>query len=61
MESKSLRGKVVVVAGATRGAGRAIAITLGEAGATVHVTGRSVQGKSTMVVALKPLRRRQNW
>ncbi len=37
----SLRGKVAVVAGATRGAGRGIAAALGEAGATVVCTGRS--------------------
>lgn len=36
-----LRGKVALVAGATRGAGRAIAVELGRAGATVYVTGRS--------------------
>jgi NAD(P)-dependent dehydrogenase (short-subunit alcohol dehydrogenase family) len=36
-----LRGRVVVVAGATRGAGRGIAAALGEAGATVICTGRS--------------------
>ncbi len=41
---KSLRGKIAVVAGATRGAGRAIAVMLGKAGATVYVTGRSVRG-----------------
>ncbi|OXS57728.1 short-chain dehydrogenase [Cohnella sp. CIP 111063] len=41
---KPLAGKVAVVAGATRGAGRAIAIALGEAGATVYATGRSVRG-----------------
>ncbi|MFB9274697.1 SDR family oxidoreductase [Cohnella cellulosilytica] len=41
---KPLEGKVAVVAGATRGAGRAIAIALGEAGAIVYVTGRSVRG-----------------
>lgn len=41
---KPLQGKVAVVAGATRGAGRAIAVTLGEAGATVYVTGRSIRG-----------------
>lgn len=40
----SLKGKVAVVAGATRGAGRGIAVKLGEAGATVYVTGRSVRG-----------------
>ena len=36
-----LRGRVAVVAGATRGAGRGIAAALGEAGATVVCTGRS--------------------
>ncbi|MBO9608008.1 MAG: SDR family NAD(P)-dependent oxidoreductase [Paenibacillaceae bacterium] len=41
---KPLQGKVALVAGATRGAGRAIAIALGEAGATVYCTGRSVKG-----------------
>lgn len=38
-----LKGKVAVVAGATRGAGRGIACMLGEAGATVYCTGRSTQ------------------
>jgi NAD(P)-dependent dehydrogenase (short-subunit alcohol dehydrogenase family) len=37
----TLRGKVAVVAGATRGAGRGIAAALGEAGATVVCTGRT--------------------
>jgi len=36
-----LRGRVAVVAGATRGAGRGIAAALGEAGATVICTGRT--------------------
>lgn len=36
-----LQGKVALVAGATRGTGRGIAIALGEAGATVYCTGRS--------------------
>jgi NAD(P)-dependent dehydrogenase (short-subunit alcohol dehydrogenase family) len=36
---------VAVVAGATRGAGRGIARALGEAGATVYCTGRSVAGR----------------
>ncbi len=40
-----LEGKVAVVAGATRGAGRGIARALGEAGAVVYCTGRSVRGK----------------
>lgn len=37
----ALRGRIAVVAGATRGAGRGIAVALGEAGATVICTGRS--------------------
>jgi NAD(P)-dependent dehydrogenase (short-subunit alcohol dehydrogenase family) len=36
----SLRGRIALVAGATRGAGRGIAAALGEAGATVVCTGR---------------------
>ncbi len=39
--TKSLTGKVALVAGATRGAGRGIAVELGAAGATVYVTGRT--------------------
>jgi NAD(P)-dependent dehydrogenase (short-subunit alcohol dehydrogenase family) len=41
---KPLAGQVAVVAGATRGAGRGIARALGEAGAIVYCTGRSVKG-----------------
>src|SRR5215468_9492827 len=41
---KSLEGKVAVVAGATRGAGRGIACALGEARAIVYCSGRSVRG-----------------
>ena len=37
----SLAGKVALVSGATRGAGRGIAVELGAAGATVYVTGRT--------------------
>ncbi|MCR2803497.1 SDR family oxidoreductase [Paenibacillus sp. SCIV0701] len=44
MEQKPLQGKIAVVAGSTRGAGRGIAVSLGEAGATVYCTGRSVNG-----------------
>jgi NAD(P)-dependent dehydrogenase (short-subunit alcohol dehydrogenase family) len=40
-----LNGKVALVTGATRGAGRGIACMLGEAGATVYCTGRSVRGQ----------------
>jgi NAD(P)-dependent dehydrogenase (short-subunit alcohol dehydrogenase family) len=39
----ALRGRVAVVAGATRGAGRGLAAALGEAGATVVCTGRSTR------------------
>ena len=45
---KPLADKVAVVAGATRGAGRGIATALGEAGAAVYCTGRSVAGKPAM-------------
>lgn len=40
---RTLKGKIAVVAGATRGAGRGIAVELGEAGATVYCTGRSTK------------------
>src|SRR5580700_11572451 len=43
-KQQPLRGAVAVVAGATRGAGRGIARALGEAGAFVYCTGRSVRG-----------------
>jgi NAD(P)-dependent dehydrogenase (short-subunit alcohol dehydrogenase family) len=42
-----LRGRVVLVTGASRGAGKGIALVLGEEGATVYVTGRSVRGEAT--------------
>ncbi|HIG43164.1 MAG: SDR family oxidoreductase [bacterium] len=41
---KPLQGKIAVVAGATRGAGRGIARMLGEAGAIVYCSGRSTTG-----------------
>src|SRR5215471_173719 len=43
----SLRNNVAIVTGASRGAGRGIALALGDAGAIVYVTGRSVRGEST--------------
>ena len=47
--SGALAGKVALVAGATRGAGRGIAVALGEAGATVYATGRSTRGRRSEV------------
>ncbi|MCI0436959.1 MAG: SDR family NAD(P)-dependent oxidoreductase [Gemmatimonadetes bacterium] len=46
--TKRLKGKVSVVVGATRGAGRGIACMLGEAGSTVYCTGRSVRGSPNL-------------
>src|SRR3979411_2852225 len=46
-DRNALRGRVAVVAGATRGAGRGIAAALGEAGATVVCTGRSSRRTSS--------------
>jgi NAD(P)-dependent dehydrogenase (short-subunit alcohol dehydrogenase family) len=42
-----LKNKIAVVTGASRGGGRGIALVLGEEGATVYVTGRSVRGSPT--------------
>ncbi|SCG54076.1 NAD(P)-dependent dehydrogenase, short-chain alcohol dehydrogenase family [Micromonospora inositola] len=41
--TKPLTGKIALVAGATRGAGRQIAVQFGAAGATVYVTGRTTR------------------
>ena len=43
----ALEGKVALVAGATRGAGRGIAVELGAAGATVYVTGRTTRDRQS--------------
>jgi NAD(P)-dependent dehydrogenase (short-subunit alcohol dehydrogenase family) len=45
--AKALSGSVALVTGASRGVGRGIALVLGEAGATVFVTGRSSEGRPT--------------
>lgn len=56
MAAGPLTGKTVLVAGATRGAGRAIAVALGGAGATVYATGRTTRegvsevGRSTETI-----------
>ncbi|HEY3366098.1 MAG TPA: SDR family oxidoreductase [Symbiobacteriaceae bacterium] len=46
MADQPLHGKVAVVAGATRGAGRGIAVMLGATGATVYCTGRSTRSQA---------------
>lgn len=45
--TRRLEGKVALVAGATRGAGRGIAIELAAAGATVYCTGRSTHARAS--------------
>ena len=47
MADGALAGKVALVAGATRGAGRGIAVGLGAAGATVYVTGRTTRERAS--------------
>ena len=46
---KSLAGKVALVTGASRGVGKGIALGLGEAGATVYLTGRTVEEGKAVV------------
>src|SRR6187200_2683105 len=45
--SGPLEGRIALVAGATRGAGRGIAVALGGAGATVYVTGRTTKSQQS--------------
>jgi NAD(P)-dependent dehydrogenase (short-subunit alcohol dehydrogenase family) len=48
IKTHPLEGKVAVVTGASRSTGKAIACVLGEAGATVYVTGRSTRGHTLL-------------
>src|SRR3984957_4677891 len=50
-----LSGRVALVAGATRGVGRGIALALGEAGATVYCTGRSTKANRIALPAGKKI------
>jgi len=56
-DDRPLAGRVALVAGATRGAGRAIAIELGAAGATVYGTGRSTRGNPSPMARAETSRR----
>ncbi|MFJ4002350.1 SDR family oxidoreductase [Streptomyces sp. NPDC090023] len=47
--STQLADRIALVAGATRGAGRAMAVELGRAGATVYVTGRTTRERTSEV------------
>lgn len=48
-EHRPLAGRTALVAGATRGAGRAIAVELGRAGAAVHAVGRTTRSRTSEV------------
>jgi NAD(P)-dependent dehydrogenase (short-subunit alcohol dehydrogenase family) len=54
MPKKVLQRKIALVAGATRGAGRGIAVALGEAGATVYCTGRSSRKRTQSATPGRP-------
>ena len=50
MDNMALAGKICLVTGASRGLGKGIALQLGESGATVYITGRTLdsrKGKET--------------
>ena len=50
---RGLEGKVALVTGASRGIGKGIALQLGENGATVYITGRSLESRNKSLGSLK--------
>lgn len=61
MSDQRLLGQVALVVGVTRGAGRAIDLVLGRAGATVYAMGRSNRAARSPMNPLKPFRKPPNW